>query len=102
MCSSDLIGVHDKINPRFEFRFAFEIGAPEPHAAVRRARQEGHVHAIAAMQADAGEAHIAPQCLLLCHGAIKQTEDFYGKRRRLCILTRRALRKATRDHVARR
>ena len=69
------------VHTRLEFGFAIEIDAAETHAAVRRARQKGHVDAIAAVQTNAREADAAPQSLLLCHAGIKQTRQFLGKRR---------------------
>ena len=53
------------LHARLDFRLALQVHAAEADAGVGRGRQEGHGHPVAAVQADAGIARRAIECLLL-------------------------------------
>jgi hypothetical protein len=63
----------------FDFRFAFQVNAPETDARIGRGRQKRHRHPVAAMQADTGKTAGAIECLLLQHSGIKQAICRVGK-----------------------
>jgi hypothetical protein len=58
------IGFGDVFDTRLDFRFAFEVHAPETDAGPR-GRRESHVHAVAAVQTGAGKTRRSIERLLL-------------------------------------
>ena len=65
------VGFADIFHARLDFRLAFEIHAAEAHAAVGGRGQDGHVHPVAAVQADAGKTGGTIKRLLVEHGQIR-------------------------------
>ena len=70
----------DIFHARLDFRFAFEVNAAEPDAAVGGRGQNRHIDPIAAVQANAGKTGGTIECLLIQHRPIKQNAGGVGKR----------------------
>jgi len=66
-------------HPRLDFRFAVQIHAAEPHPAVGGCGEQGHVHPVAAMEADAGKRRRTVESLLIEHDQIEQNTRAIGK-----------------------
>ena len=73
------VGFADVFHARLDFRFAFEVHAAEAHAAVGGRGQDGHVHPVAAVQADAGKTGGTIERLLVEHRQIRQNARAVGK-----------------------
>ena len=73
------VGLADIFHARLDFRFAFEVHAAEPHAAVGGRGQDGHVHPVAAVQAGAGKTRGPIESLLVEHRQIRQNARALGK-----------------------
>ena len=70
----------DIFHARLDFRFAVEVHAAEAHAAVGGRGQDGHVHPVAAVKADAGKRRGTIERLLVEHAQIRQNAGAVGKR----------------------
>ena len=73
------VGFGDVLHAGLDFRFAFEIHPAEAHAAVGGRGQQGHVHPVAAVQADAGKTGGTIERLLVEHRQIRQNTRSLGK-----------------------
>ena len=97
------VGLADIFHARLDFRFAFEVNAAKPHAAVRGRGENGHVHPVAAVQAGAGKTRGPIQSLLIEHRQIRQNARAIGKLLRLASKPQRFRRpKGSRDAPSRR
>jgi HemX protein len=71
---------------RFNLGFAVEVHAPKTHAAVHGRGQNRHVHAIAAVQADAGKSDRTIERLLIEHGKLDKTQTRLARLHLLLVL----------------
>ncbi len=69
----------DVLDPRLDFRLAFEVDPPETNSADGRRRHKSHRHPVSAVQTNAGITHGTIECLLLYHAEIKQANRSVGK-----------------------